>query len=61
MPILKTNAYGHGLVPVARHLASLGATTFGVAFPRGEGSGPPAPPSGRPCRLSFANTVSGPT
>jgi alanine racemase len=32
MPILKANAYGHGLVPVARHLASLGATTFGVAF-----------------------------
>jgi len=32
MPILKANAYGHGLVPVARHLASLGARTFGVAF-----------------------------
>jgi len=32
MPIVKTNAYGYGLVPVARHLASLGATTFGVAF-----------------------------
>ncbi|HEY7253020.1 MAG TPA: alanine racemase [Methylomirabilota bacterium] len=32
MPILKANAYGHGLVPVARHLASLGAPTFGVAF-----------------------------
>ena len=32
MPILKANAYGHGLVPVARHLASLGATCFGVAF-----------------------------
>lgn len=32
MPILKANAYGHGLVPVARHLASLGAPYFGVAF-----------------------------
>jgi alanine racemase len=32
MPILKANAYGHGLVPVARHLASLGAPCFGVAF-----------------------------
>ena len=32
MPILKANAYGHGLVPVARHLASLGVGSFGVAF-----------------------------
>jgi len=32
MPILKANAYGHGLVPVARHLVSLGAPSFGVAF-----------------------------
>lgn len=32
MPILKANAYGHGLVEVARHLARLGATYFGVAF-----------------------------
>lgn len=32
MPILKANAYGHGLVPVARHLAALGAPSFGVAF-----------------------------
>jgi alanine racemase len=32
MPIVKANAYGHGLVPVARHLASLGATSLGVAF-----------------------------
>jgi alanine racemase len=32
MPILKANAYGHGLVPVARHFALLGATYFGVAF-----------------------------
>ena len=32
MPILKANAYGHGLVDVARHLVSVGATAFGVAF-----------------------------
>lgn len=32
MPILKANAYGHGLLEVARHLASLGAPYFGVAF-----------------------------
>jgi alanine racemase len=32
MPIVKANAYGHGLVPVARHLASLGARSLGVAF-----------------------------
>jgi alanine racemase len=32
MPIVKANAYGHGLVPVARHLASLGARALGVAF-----------------------------
>jgi alanine racemase len=32
MPILKANAYGHGLIAVARHLAGLGATSFGVAF-----------------------------
>ena len=32
MPIVKANAYGHGLVPVARRLASLGATSLGVAF-----------------------------
>jgi len=32
MPIVKANAYGHGLVPVARHLASLGAQSLGVAF-----------------------------
>jgi alanine racemase len=32
MPIVKANAYGHGLVPVARHLASLGAGSLGVAF-----------------------------
>jgi len=32
MPILKANAYGHGLVPVARHLVSLGVEHFGVAF-----------------------------
>src|SRR5712691_4510297 len=32
MPIVKANAYGHGLVPVARHLVGLGASTLGVAF-----------------------------
>jgi alanine racemase len=32
MPILKANAYGHGLVPVAQHLESLGAPYLGVAF-----------------------------
>ena len=32
MPILKANAYGHGLVAVARHLVGLGARSLGVAF-----------------------------
>lgn len=32
MPILKANAYGHGLVEVAKHLVSLGAPYLGVAF-----------------------------
>src|SRR5215831_3256435 len=32
MPIVKANAYGHGLVDVARHLAALGATSLGVGF-----------------------------
>jgi len=32
MPILKANAYGHGMLAVARHLAGLGAASFGVAF-----------------------------
>ncbi len=32
MPILKANAYGHGLVEVARHFASLDAPYLGVAF-----------------------------
>ncbi len=32
MVILKANAYGHGLVPVARHLAAIGAPYLGVAF-----------------------------
>jgi alanine racemase len=32
MPIVKANAYGHGLVPVARHLVALGAPSLGVAF-----------------------------
>jgi alanine racemase len=32
MPILKANAYGHGLVEVARLLETLGAPTVGVAY-----------------------------
>lgn len=32
MPILKANAYGHGLVEVARHMESLGAHYLGVAY-----------------------------
>lgn len=32
MAILKANAYGHGLVEVARHLEQLGAPYFGVAY-----------------------------
>ncbi len=32
MPIVKANAYGHGLVPVARHLQAQGAERLGVAF-----------------------------
>ena len=32
MPILKANAYGHGLVEVAQHLSTLGAPYLGVAF-----------------------------
>jgi alanine racemase len=32
MPIIKANAYGHGLVEVARHLENCGAPYFGVAF-----------------------------
>lgn len=32
MPILKANAYGHGLVEIARHVTSLGAACLGVAF-----------------------------
>ncbi|MBT3389038.1 MAG: alanine racemase [Chloroflexi bacterium] len=31
MPILKANAYGHGIVEVAQHLETLGADYFGVA------------------------------
>jgi alanine racemase len=30
--VVKANAYGHGLVPVARHLEALGVAQFGVAF-----------------------------
>ena len=32
MPILKANAYGHGLLPIAQHLEQLGAPYFGVAY-----------------------------
>ncbi|WP_240126276.1 alanine racemase [Thermomonas alba] len=32
MAILKANAYGHGLVPVARHLQACGVEQIGVAF-----------------------------
>ena len=32
MPILKANAYGHGLVPVACHLERAGAEAIGVAY-----------------------------
>jgi alanine racemase len=32
MAVVKANAYGHGLVPVARHLQSLGIDQLGVAF-----------------------------
>lgn len=32
MPILKANAYGHGLVDIARHMAALGAPYLGVAY-----------------------------
>ena len=32
LPVLKANAYGHGLVQVARHLESLGAAGLAVAF-----------------------------
>ena len=32
MPILKANAYGHGLVPVACHLERAGASAIGVAY-----------------------------
>lgn len=32
MPILKANAYGHGLVPVGRRLAAEGAPILGLAY-----------------------------
>jgi alanine racemase len=32
MPILKANAYGHGLIEIARHMVALGADCLGVAF-----------------------------
>ena len=32
MAIIKANAYGHGLLPVARHLQAQGVDQLGVAF-----------------------------
>ena len=32
MPILKANAYGHGLLAIAQHLEGLGVPYFGVAY-----------------------------
>ena len=32
MPILKANAYGHGLLRIAEHLTTLGVEQFGVAY-----------------------------
>ncbi|MBN2044027.1 MAG: alanine racemase [Anaerolineales bacterium] len=32
MPILKANAYGHGLIEVAKHIVKQGANILGVAF-----------------------------
>jgi alanine racemase len=32
MPIVKANAYGHGLFAVARHLVAVGASSLGVGF-----------------------------
>ncbi len=32
MPVLKANAYGHGLIEVARYMQALGAPYLGVAF-----------------------------
>src|SRR3989304_5405801 len=35
MPILKANAYGHGLVRVGQHMQALGAKVLGVAYLEG--------------------------
>ena len=32
MPVVKANAYGQGLVELARHLVALGATSLGVTL-----------------------------
>ena len=32
MPVVKSNAYGHGMIPCARHLERCGAEIFGVAL-----------------------------
>ena len=34
MAIIKTDAYGHGAVPVAKALSEIGCYAFGVATPR---------------------------
>ncbi|MEL6535858.1 MAG: alanine racemase, partial [Bacteroidota bacterium] len=31
MAVVKANAYGHGIAPIAQHLQQAGATMFGVA------------------------------
>lgn len=32
MPVVKANAYGHGLISVAKHMLANGADTLGVAI-----------------------------
>lgn len=32
MPVVKANAYGHGIIPVAKHMAANGADMLGVAI-----------------------------
>lgn len=33
MPVIKANAYGHGMIPVAKKLAKLGVDNFAIALP----------------------------
>ncbi|MDD3335160.1 MAG: alanine racemase [Eubacteriales bacterium] len=33
MPVIKADAYGHGMIPVAKALSTLGANNFAVALP----------------------------